>query len=292
MKIGILGVGAIGNLMASLLIAGDYELLFFNRRKLERLRIRSEEHITDLPIETVTEPVNKELDWLIICLKEYHYQRAMVWFTKLIGKSTKVAVIRNGLNHKIPLLDFANDQQLLECIIDCPVQLDSKGYFQLKKPKIICSAGKLGNSFSSLFKKDQITIVQSLDFKTEAWKKVCQSSALGGLLCVERDTCRIFKDEKNVIKFINLLEECISVARADGAKIEPDFVQLKVKELRHYPPSKGSSMLSDLLANKPIELGAKNGLISKMGQKYSLSTPLNDDIVKILRSESFNGFLL
>lgn len=78
------------------------------------------------------------------------------------------------------------------------------------------------------------------------------------------------------------MEEGIQVAKADGAIISSDFANVMLEKLEFYPKEKGSSMLTDRKLGRPIELGAKNGAIVKIGKKYKIETPLNDLIVTIL----------
>ena len=42
-------------------------------------------------------------------------------------------------------------------------------------------------------------------------------------------------------------------------------------------------MLTDRLIGRPIELGAKNGIISKKGKEYNIPTPLNDWVCLMLK---------
>ena len=125
-------------------------------------------------------------------------------------------------------------------------------------------------------------VVLSDDFKTESWKKLCESAALGAILCLSGETCWIFEDERLQRLYADLLNESITVARADGAKIEEGFDEQMLKKLLAYPPHKGSSMLTDRLNGRAIELGAKNGIISKVAKEQGTATPLNDLVVALL----------
>ena len=83
--------------------------------------------------------------------------------------------------------------------------------------------------------------------------------------------------------YTELLREIVEVGKADGAKIEDSFIDGMLIKLMNYPKEKGSSMLSDRLQGKPIELGAKNGIISELAKEYNIKTPLNDLIVSLLK---------
>lgn len=223
------------------------------------------------------------MDWLIICLKEHQYPEAQNWFQKLINPKTQIAVIRNGLNLKVPLLDFTVEKRILECMIDCPTQLKKNEFYErIRKPFVIVPKSHLANDFEFLFDKYSIGINQVEDFKTDNWKKLCESSSLGAILCLSGETCWIFKDEKMRILYRDIIKETLLVAQADGAKIESNFIDEMLTKLMTYPETKGSSMLTDRLNGKPIELGAKNGVISELGKRHNIKTPINNLIVYLL----------
>ncbi len=197
-KVGILGVGAIGSVMASQLFANqNIDLHYFNRSPKKEIRLQSPIRFFDFKINTQTELSEKiEMDWLIICLKEYHFKEAGNWFEKLIFPKTKIAVVRNGINLKEPLLPYAHESQILEGMIDCPTQLDSDGNFhQLKNGIITLPAGHLADQFQVLFQNQNISIRQVDNFKSENWKKLIESAALGAITCLAGETCWIFEDK-------------------------------------------------------------------------------------------------
>ncbi len=283
--IGILGIGAIGSVIASLLHkTASNKFFYYNRSSKNSIKIKSENNTFTIPIHVETSIVGSpDLDWLIICLKEHQYIDATIWFQKLINSKTKVVVIRNGVKLKEPLLKFTSEQNILECIIDCPVQPIENGFYQqLKKPIITLPNNILATSFQKLLNTNQCEIKITSDFKTENWRKLCESAALGAILCLSGETCWIFKDEKLRTLYSNILKEGIEVAKADGAKIENTFINDMLSKLDNYSDTKGSSMLTDRLNGKPIELSAKNGIISKLAKQYNIETPINDLITLLL----------
>lgn len=283
--IGILGLGAIGTVMAYHLQDNiSHDLYYFSRTKKKSLKIIQDYTPIEISINLQTNIASiKPLDWLIICLKEHQYVNAKQWFSKLITLNTKIVVIRNGINLKAPLLEFTKAHQILECMIDCPTQLNQTDFYQYHgKPKITIPKSNLASDFESLFNTRQMDIIQVTDFKTENWKKLCESATLGAILCKYNDTCRIFKDEIKQKEYLNLMNETIKVAIADGALIEPSFNKKMLAKLMSYPATKGSSMLVDFRNGQPLELGAKNGIISQLGKHYNIPTPINDMLIKLL----------
>ncbi|WP_298761685.1 ketopantoate reductase C-terminal domain-containing protein [uncultured Psychroserpens sp.] len=284
-QIGVLGIGAIGTVIAYQLLQNNLnELFYFSRTRYTHLKLISEGHRHELPVDiktTISKPIH--LDWLIICLKEHQYQNAKDWFPKLIQPHTRIAVIRNGLQLKRPLLAFTDDDHILECMIDAPTQLSHEGFYQnLSTPILTVPQSDLASAFEFCFKHSKLTINQVEDFKTESWKKLCESTTLGALLCLHNDTCHIFKSEKLQHDYRELMNESIQVAKADGALIDNRFTNQMLNKLMNYPDTKGSSMLTDMRNCKPIELGAKNGIISQLGKAYQIDTPINDMIIRAL----------
>lgn len=284
--IGILGIGAIGSVIAAALKDNsENEIYLFNRTPRRNTTIEYQDQPIELNSECISVDAEKyDLDYLFICLKEYQYKTADKSFLQLINPNTKICTIRNGINLKESLLPYSKPEMIYECIIDCPVQPKTKGVYKLfSKPLLTFDNNQKPQSIISLFKEDFIEINLSKDFKTESWKKIIESSALGSILCLTGQTCHVFEDQGLVELYKDLVKEAIKVALSDGAKIETEFRESLVKKLLSYDKDKGSSMLSDKLNGRPIEINAKNGAISKVGKANQIETPLNDLMVTLLQ---------
>ena len=284
MKFGIFGMGAIGHVLAQSLWHHRDDLVFFNRSQKDEFRFKYEKIIIEKPIDVIatSQPMNS-LDWLVICLKEYHYKRAIPWLQKLISANTKVVIVRNGLDLKDPLLPYFNPSQILETIIDAPTQMNSDGFYEmLRSPKLLLPDISLAAEFQKLINQDFLSVQLVADFKTKQWEKLIESASLGALLALSGETCWIFEDEKVVALYAQLIEEAIQVAQKDGALIDSNFKIELIEKAKKYPPEKGSSMLTDRLSGRPIEINVKSGAISRLGRRYQIETPLHDLVSLIL----------
>ncbi len=97
-------MGAIGSVISCLLKKNELlTLSYYSRTPKDNIRVLSERHEYHIKTDEINKiNHNEKLDWLIICLKEYHFKNATDWFLKLIKPDVKVVCIRNGLYHKIP----------------------------------------------------------------------------------------------------------------------------------------------------------------------------------------------
>lgn len=286
-QVGLFGIGAIGSVVGAVLHKNNnLSFRYFNRSDRPFLNVIYQNQIESIPISiTSTNERAPALDWLIICLKAYDYEAARQQLSKLITPVTKVVVIRNGLHLYESVQGLTTKDQILECLIDCPSQRNKEGYYeQLRTGKLMVPNTFLAEQFAALLvEQEQLSIERIDDFKTAAWRKLIESAALGAILTLSGTTCWIFKDKKLLELYQQLALEGIKVALQDGAKITQNYQEELVIKLKTYPPHKGSSMLSDRLNNRRIELMAKNGIISNLAKQYGVASPLNDLVCNLLK---------
>lgn len=273
-NIGIFGIGCIGSILTKYLVLNNSNnYFFFNRSQKTEIYIVYENRETKIPIQ-LSNRIDYNLDWLIICLKEYQIQDALPRIKQLIHPNTKIAIFRNGIHLTEDFINVTSPENILETNIDCPTQKVKKGkYIQFKTPKITLPKTILAKEFSLLFTHTRIDLIQTRNFKTEQWKKLIESSSLGSIQALALKPCIVFKDTKTVQEYILLINEGIAVANSIGITIESNFTESLLKKLKHYPDSKASSMLSDRLAGKQLELDAKIGAIVKIGLKNNIPIP-------------------
>lgn len=224
-KIGIFGLGAIGAVMTKYLYKNlDNDLYFFSRSDKHQLTIESNNEKTIIPI-SLRRNIDFELDWLLVCLKEFHYAKATSDLSLLINEKTKVAIFRNGIDLKAPFLSFVKPEKLLETIIDCPTQeISSQEYKQIRDAKISLPIKSLSKTFSQLFIGDSLSFQFVKDFEKAQWTKLIESSSLVPIQVVARQPCVIVKSKKYRGVYHRLILEGIKVAQGFGVDIYDSLV--------------------------------------------------------------------
>lgn len=287
MRIGIFGIGCIGSILAKYLsVDSSNEYYYFNRGEREELKIHYKDQLTRIPIQ-LTDKMNGELDWLLICLKQYHLAETKSSIKELIHPNTKLAIFQNGIDLSDNFLDLSKRSNILETIIDCPTQKNEKGEFiQLRGPKIILPNTLLAKEFINLAKNTALDIKLSDQFRREQWEKLIESSSMGSLQVILQAPCSIFKENHILEEYVELLKEGVRVAKSDGITLGENFIAEKLAKLQQYPDNKGSSMLTDKLAGRPIELEAKIGAIVKIGLKNGVGIPVSQRIYELLLADA------
>ncbi len=282
-NIGILGIGAIGSLLTKYLIRNRANRYFYyNRSKKNRILIEFEGKRDDISIEVINHQV-QNLDWLIVCIKEYHFQDAIPILNKLIGQQTKVAIFQNGINLTDRYKQFSNPSKLLETIIDCPVQrIYPNGYKQIRIPKITLPDNLISDEFIKLFIEPPIVFTKSDRFDELQWIKLIESSSIGSIQSISGMPCSVFQNEEKLNEFKQLVREGIEVAKSEGIKLNENLASQLLTKLKSYPLTKGSSMLSDKLCGNQLELDAKIGVIVKTAKRNNISVPESNRIYNSL----------
>jgi 2-dehydropantoate 2-reductase len=83
-----------------------------------------------------------------------------------------------------------------------------------------------------------------------------------------------------------LATECVAVGRAEHARLSDSVPVEIVDEIAAKAPDRGSSILRDRLASRPLEWEARNAIIQKLGRCHGIPTPVSDVIVPLLAAYS------
>jgi len=285
-NVGVFGIGAIGALLTKYIIADKInKYFFFNRSQKDEINIifNGKEDTVKINLSPIE---NHNLDWLIVCLKEYHVKGALSDLAVLINENTKVAVFQNGINLSSAYRAATRVEYILESIIDCPIQrIDTNQLLQIRKPIITLPKNRIAQEFIELFESTEINFKTTQKFVEAQWTKLIESSAIGSIQSYTEKTCIIFKENKFLKEYKALVNEGIGVAKSAGIKVEADLSQQLLKKLQNYPEIKGSSMLADKLAGNKLELDAKIGAIVKMADKNGIDIPTTRRIYDLLIKE-------
>lgn len=294
MRVGIVGLGCIGSVIAKYL-SQDKSILvhYFSKTPKTNISIKQLNSTKSLSVQLSKPSTFKtELDWIFICLKKYHYQEAQQTFGQLINPKTKVVVLRNGLNLRQDFLEYTNRDKILETIIDSPInRLSTNSYLQYRIPKFFVEKTKLSEAFKHLLRNTEIEIVFTKDFKTAQWKKLIESVCSGSIQTITRRKAEVFRDPKIQSDLRQCISESVKVAINDGAKLQVDFELELFNKIINYPLDKSNSMLNDLNNNQPLEINAKIGIIHKMAIEYKIQLQIIEQIyssVYILNKDLVN----
>ena len=287
-KVAIVGVGAIGGVVAGLLqTAQAHEITLCTRRPLSSLTVATPESPVSVSFRNTIDPSQTHpVDWILCATKTYDAASAAKWFPGLSGPETKLAVIQNGVEHRENFTGLFADDRILPVVIDVPAERRSDSDILQRAGALLKVEDKaLGASFAALFAGTKANIELVDDFLTAIWAKLCINSA-GVISALTLKPAGILRDEALGEVALGIIAECVAVARAEGAKLDDETGTRILAGYRAGSPDSVNSLLADRLANRKTEIGARNGVILRRGALHGIPTPLNAMAVAL-----FNGMI-
>jgi 2-dehydropantoate 2-reductase len=140
------------------------------------------------------------------------------------------------------------------------------------------------NPFADLFTNTKIQVEREGAFHTAAWRKMLHNCVSNPLTALAGRGLEILREEKYLELAAAILAEAFPIAQADGARVRATEGNKILTVLRSYPEGTRTSMLQDFERGKRLELDILNGTLIEMGKKYSLPTPVNEQVVEMVNS--------
>ncbi|HVZ63883.1 MAG TPA: 2-dehydropantoate 2-reductase [Lacunisphaera sp.] len=281
--IAIIGPGSIGGVLAGALQGcGRHRLVLCSRRPLAALVVETTAGRVTLPAALTAPAQGKPVDWVLVATKAYDAAGAAAWFPTLVGPSTRVAIVQNGVEHCERFAAWLPPERLLPVMIDCPAERRSPEHVIQRGPgRMAVPAGTNGEEFAALFAGTTLEAQAVDDFRTAIWRKLCINSA-GIINALLLKPAGVFHDDAIAQLALNIIRECIAVGRAEGAVIEDGFAETVLANYRKAPRDAVNSLHADRAAGRPMEIDARNGAIVRFGRKHGVPTPGNEMAATLL----------
>jgi 2-dehydropantoate 2-reductase len=286
-RIALVGPGAVGGVIAAWLAQGGHEITLCARRPFTELNVEtpggpllSRPHVITDPAQATTH------DWVLVATKAYDAAGAAAWFPGLVAARTRVAILQNGVEHRERFTPWLPAAQLLPVMVDIPCERSAPGRIRQRGAgRMVVPEEPAGREFVALFTSARLDVSTSPDFKSVAWRKLCQNAA-GVMSALTLRPAEVMHDAGVSEVARALVRECITVGRAEGAVLEDSLVDWVINTYRGAPPDSMNSLHADRAAGRPMEIDARNGAIVRLGRKHGTPTPCNQMAVALLEAMS------
>lgn len=279
----LVGPGAVGGSVAAWLSNAGHEVTLAVRTPFDQLSVETPEgHIHASP-RVISDPqMAGEADWLLVATKTYDVDGAAHWLRPFSTGDARVAILQNGVEHLSRFERFVPLDRLLPVMVDLPAERDAPGRIRQRGEGVMqVPAGQMGAAFALLFEDTAITVTEVPDFTTALWRKLCINVA--GAVSVLADEPAAIAHRHPAAELMRaLVRECIAVGRAEGAELDDETVEAVVQHYRNSPPDSLNSMHADRIAGRPMEWDARNGVVSRLGRKHGIVTPVSDTVSSLL----------
>jgi 2-dehydropantoate 2-reductase len=280
----VVGAGAIGGYFGGrLLINRDVTFLVRPKRAAElsskglRIRSRLGDVSISHPSTVLAENLHNSFDLIILSCKAYDLEGAITSFAPAVGPDTIILPLLNGIWH----LDILNQRfgrnRVFggQCLI--AASLDDGEIVHLNENHDLSFGEQDGTlsdrvkAVAGLMEGARFNAQATTEILHEMWEKWVFLAALAGSTCLMRASIGDICASPGGTEFITgLLDECRSIAAAEGYPMR----EAKLQRARNMLTASGStltaSMLRDIERNAPIEADHIIGdLLQRDGQHKS-----------------------
>ncbi len=272
MRIAILGMGAIGHVVARAL-DGRADLVKVDRTKSP---LRDGEAPVDAAIVTTKTPGTA---W------------AAEIAAKILAPDGVALTIQNGLGNYEKLVEHVGHPRAAVGVIYVGAQLvngelraTGAGKVELGRPIATGSRMKL-DELGRLLREGGMDVTVVDDAWPAVWRKVVTNAAVNPLTALIRLTnADLLADRPASRVADSLAREVARVATASGVRIGEDEAVKQWRTMAALTGANRSSMLQDVEAGRPTEIDAISGAVAREGERRGVAAPLNQAMTLLVSS--------
>ncbi|CAD2074515.1 2-dehydropantoate 2-reductase [Jeotgalicoccus coquinae] len=290
MKIGIIGAGAVGSIIArefSLLPEDKVQLTLMARTERGGFTILENGVKTyhEIKVHEVKK-VTEQFDVLFIASKTPALNELQHKIQQLTHEDSEIIYALNGMGYDdvfargIPGVVYISGQQhdgYIEHFVNQKIILPQKNYRYIDK-----LIGLIESSNAVNF-----DLQKSAQFNKIRYEKLLINVGINSMTALSKNTSKIFEDEQMVQLTRRLLQEAITVVNQcnrHGITVESGFTDYAMDMYFSYPREMGTSMYYDVMANRSTEFKYIQQFIHDMKDGYDIRTPVLDVVVTLLQA--------
>jgi 2-dehydropantoate 2-reductase len=263
MRVAVLGMGAIGHVVARAL-DGRAELV-----KVDR---------TSAPLRDREAPV----DAAIVTTKTPGTTWAAEIAARILAPDGVALTIQNGLGNYETLVEHVGHPRAAVGVIYVGAQLVNRelratgpGKVELGRPTATSSRMKL-DELGRLLREGGMDVTVVDDAWPAVWRKVVTNAAVNPLTAlIRRTNAELLADLPASRVADGLAREVARVATASGVSIGEEEAVKQWRAMAALTGANRSSMLQDVEAGRPTEIEAISGAVAREGERRGVAAPLN-----------------
>ncbi|HWK46656.1 MAG TPA: 2-dehydropantoate 2-reductase [Stellaceae bacterium] len=291
LTVAVIGLGSIGGVAAGCLRDADrHDIIACARRPLDRLILERPEGNVDVPLRTLTDPLEaRPVDWVLLCTKAHETASTAPWLERLCRPSTRIAVLQNGIDHAARVAPFIAGATVVPAIVYYNGERLAPDRVRLRhvvEHDLAVPDDAAGRAFAQLLDGTPLRVSLSADFTTLMWRKLLINAVANPITALTRQRQSVLRRDDVRALCLAVLDEAVAVARTDGARLVADEAAQTLSTLLTYPAEAGTSMYFDCLAGRPLEFEALTGAIVAAGERHAIATPLNRALLTLLNAVS------
>ena len=229
-------------------------------------------------------------DLLVVFTKSLHTASALAGIASLIGPQTLVLTLQNGLGNVETVARFAPMERILVGMTTWPADVAGPGHVRSHGQGIIRIMGAAGLEHAGIAQVASTLSAAGLQCSVDPavwkaiWEKVAFNAALNSICAVTGCTVdQLGAIPEGMALASAVIDEVVAVARAEGVAADAGHCRKSVSHAIAHHVGHKPSMLQDVLAGRPTEVGAINGAVVEKGLRHGISVPHTNTLLSLVR---------
>jgi len=297
MNIVIIGAGAIGSLLGAMLSKNNNVVLIGRKNhvsviKKSGLIIKVKTNLkVKINAETTAQKIRFNPDLLLLTVKAYDTESAIIQAKEKIKPNTTVLSLQNGLDNIDKIKKHLNSMQIIAGVTTHGATFSEPGVInhtgigstiigELKGDKT-----ERIKKIVDLFNKAGIETIFSKNIIKDIWVKAIVNSSINPLTTFFQCKNGYLLENPILENLVEkIAEESTTVANVHGIKITHEDMIKKTKNVIKTTKENYSSMLQSYKKGKKTEIESINGKIVDIGKKHNIKPFMNEIMVYSINS--------
>jgi 2-dehydropantoate 2-reductase len=297
MKILVMGAGAVGAYFgARLRAAGEDVVLCARGDNLRAIRDHGLDIASisgDLRIDVTATDTPRDFaqyELILFCVKAYDTDTAAQAISGCLKPGGAILTLQNGIENEAKLAAiFGRDAVMggnarvgVEMIAPGKIVHLSTGHIDFGE--VDGRETDRARNIADVFRRAGILGQLSTDIMTARWDKLIWNGALNTVTTLTRRRVGEILDDPEGLKLLRtLMQEIVSVARADGAKISDDRIDAYIVHSQKNLRALKTSTQQDLERGKALEYEALSGAVVRAARRHNIGVATVETIYALLR---------
>ena len=297
MRIAVMGAGAVGGYFGGVLANQGEDVVLIARGAhgdaiaKNGLQVDSHWGNFNVNVRVTDEPSSiGVVDLVLYCTKLYSNAEALPSIKRMIGPSTSILTIQNGVTSGSVIAEYYGWEHVLQGATYIESGIAGDGYIHQSGSTARIEFGEKDGSSTertkailNLLDREGIQAVVSSNMVDALWNKMVMVGAIGTIMAASRASLpEILASPNGEHTIRSTMEEIVAVGQSQGITFPPRCVESKMEIAIAEAEEFQASLQHDLTSGKPLELDDILGSVVKIGREVGIPVPSSAALVTVL----------
>jgi 2-dehydropantoate 2-reductase len=289
MRIGIVGAGGVGGLIAGLLSRAGHEVALVARgQALEAirargLRVESPHAVFTAKVEAARAEDLQPVDAMLLAVKTWQVPELAATLGPSLRPGGFVVPLQNGVDAPRQCAEALGDARVIGGICHVLAWITEPGAVKHvgEGPLVTLGAWRspLAGRVDALrqaLEEASVAVRIADDYAAALWQKFLFIASFGGVGAITRTTAGILRSVPETRQMlVGAFEEVLAIGLASGVAASPRAVEKALALVDSLPEDATASLARDIVAGRPSEIEALSGAVARIGGERGVPVPIH-----------------